>query len=96
VEKKLEKYLGGYKMRADGLRKKMGEAAESLVKARGALTGFKTLAASEEAAIRNRLHALREEVGFISKRGREAQSVYASLREELDGLSVEERVNGHS
>jgi pre-mRNA-splicing factor CDC5/CEF1 len=80
-------------MRADGLRKKMGEAAESLTKARNALTGFKTLAASEEATIRNRLQALREEVGFISRRGREAQSIYAGLREELEGSG---RVNGHA
>ena len=55
------------------LRRKIGEAHEALEKARNALSGFKILQASEEAAIRRRLGALRAEVAFVSTREREAQ-----------------------
>lgn len=36
--------------------------------------------------MQRRLGALREEVGFVSRRGREAQGVYRGLRDELEGL----------
>lgn len=41
----------------------------------------------EEAAVVRRLDGLREEVGFVSRREREAQAEYRARREELDGLS---------
>ena len=90
LEKKLALHLGGYKNRAEMLRKKMGEAAEALEKARGTLEGFKTLSTSEEAAINRRLESLREEVNFLSRRQREAQELYKKTREEL----MELRTNG--
>ena len=39
-------------------------------------------------SIQRRLEALRDEVGFVSRRGREAQGLYRSLRDELEGLSA--------
>lgn len=65
------------------LRKKIGEAAEALDKARNALEGFRTLSVSEEVAIGRRLASLRDEVSFLSRREREAQELYRKNREEL-------------
>lgn len=94
LQKKLDLHLGGYKQRGEMLRKKMRDTATELEKATNALNSFKILAASEEAAVKNRLAALREEVGFISKREREAQEMYRRNKEELDGLMAG-GVNGH-
>ncbi|KAK4226169.1 putative Pre-mRNA-splicing factor [Podospora fimiseda] len=91
LEKKLNLHLGGYKNRADMLRRKIGEAHEALEKARNALSGFKILQTSEEAAIQRRLGALRAEVAFVSTRVREAQELYRKVKSEL----VELTVNGH-
>lgn len=88
LEKKLNLHLGGYKNRAEMLRKKISEAHEALEKANNALGAFKVLQASEQAAIRNRLAALRGEVGFVSTREREAQELYRRTREELDALTL--------
>ena len=89
LEKKLNLHLGGYKQRAEMLRKKIGDSAVELEKATNALEAFRILAVSEEAAVRNRLAALREEVGFISKREREAQELYRRNKEELNALTAE-------
>lgn len=86
LEKKLALHLGGYQRRQKMLRGKISDAAEALVKARSALGGFQTLAASEEVAISRRLEALRHEVGFISRREREAQEEYRMAKEELEGV----------
>jgi len=43
---------------------------------------------SEEVTIARRLEALREEVGFVSRREREAQEEYRRLKDELDGLAA--------
>ncbi|SPJ75189.1 related to myb-related protein cdc5 [Fusarium torulosum] len=86
LEKKLSLHLGGYQKRQKMLRDKMGDASDALEKARVALVGFKTLAISEDVAIERRLSALREEVGFVNKREREAQEDYRKAREELDAL----------
>lgn len=88
LEKKLALHLGGYKNRAEMLRGKIGEAAEALEKARNALSGFKTLSASEEVAIKRRLESLRDEVSFLSRREREAQELYRKNREELMELTA--------
>ncbi|RSL86020.1 Pre-mRNA-splicing factor cef-1 [Fusarium floridanum] len=93
LEKKLSLHLGGYQKRQKMLRDKMGGAADALEKARSALAGFKTLAISEDVAIERRLNALREEVGFVSRREREAQEEYRKAKEELDGLMTN-GVNG--
>ncbi|GAB1316704.1 Pre-mRNA-splicing factor cef1 [Madurella fahalii] len=92
LEKKLNLHLGGYKNRAEMLRKKIGEAHVALEKARHALSGFQVLRASEEAAIQRRLAALRAEVAFVSTREREAQELYRRMRDELAELRIE--VNG--
>src|ERR1700712_3767945 len=84
LEKKLALHLGGYQKRQKMLKDKIGDAAEALDKARVALSGFKTLAISEDVAVDRRLGALREEVGFVSRREREAQDNYRRAREELD------------
>ncbi|KAI1634997.1 pre-mRNA splicing factor component-domain-containing protein [Biscogniauxia mediterranea] len=96
LEKKLNLHLGGYQQRAKMLRSKMGEASEALEKANFALNAFKTLAISEEIAIRSRLGALREEVNYVSRREREAQELYRQAKEELDGLTTAEGVNGYN
>ena len=88
LEKKLSLHLGGYKNRSEMLRKKIGEAAEALETARNALSGFRQLSVSEEAAIQRRLASLREEVGFLSRREREAQELYRKTREELTELTL--------
>lgn len=69
------------------LRQKISEAAEALEQANNSLDAFKTLQIAEEAAISTRLDGLRSEVGFITKREREAQEAYRMVKEELDGLT---------
>jgi pre-mRNA-splicing factor CDC5/CEF1 len=93
LEKKLNLHLGGYQQRAKALRTKMGETAEALEKATSALGGFRTLAVSEEIAVKSRLEALREEVNYVSRREREAQEAYRQTKEELDMLT--DGVNGY-
>ena len=93
LEKKLGLHLGGYQKRQKMLRDKIGDASEALEKARVALSGFKTLAISEDVAIERRLNALRDEVGFVSRREREAQEEYRKAKEELDTL-VADGMNG--
>ncbi|QPC72915.1 hypothetical protein HYE68_003667 [Fusarium pseudograminearum] len=86
LEKKLSLHLGGYQKRQKMLRDKMGDASDALEKARVALVGFKTLAISEDVAVERRLGVLREEVGFVNRREREAQENYRKAKEELDTL----------
>ncbi|KAI0117128.1 pre-mRNA splicing factor component-domain-containing protein [Daldinia grandis] len=93
LEKKLTLHLGGYQQRAKTLRSKMVEAHEAFEKANFALSAFKTLAVSEEIAAKSRLEALREEVGYVSRREREAQEAYRQTKEELDALV--DGVNGY-
>lgn len=88
LEKKLNLHLGGYKQRAETLRKKIGETATELEKATNALHAFEIMASSEEVAVKNRLAALREEVSFVSRREREAQEVYRRNQEELSALGA--------
>lgn len=86
LEKKLNLHLGGYKQRAETLRKKIGETATELEKATNALHAFEIMASSEEVAVSNRLAALRDEVSFVSRREREAQEAYRRNQEELSAL----------
>lgn len=86
LEKKLGLHLGGYQKRQKMLKDKIGDAAEALEKARNALSGFRTLAISEDVAVDRRLAALREEVSMVSTRERKAQDEYRKAREELDAL----------
>ncbi|KAK0636915.1 pre-mRNA splicing factor component-domain-containing protein [Bombardia bombarda] len=93
LEKKLNLHLGGYKNRAEMLHKKIAEAHEALAKATDALSGFQVLQSSETAAIRNRLVAVRAEVGFVSTREREAQELYRRVRDELNDLTLSNSEN---
>ena len=93
LEKKLSLHLGGYQKRQKMLKDKVGDASEALEKARVALSAFKTLAISEDVAIGRRLSALREEVGFVTRREREAQEGYRKAKGELDAL-LADGVNG--
>ncbi|CAK7228459.1 Pre-mRNA-splicing factor cef1 [Sporothrix curviconia] len=95
LEKKLTVHLGGYKHRADMLKKKMTEAHGALGKAQAALNGFQILAKSENQALARRLAGLRDEVAFISRREREAQELYRANREELLALGGQLATNGH-
>jgi pre-mRNA-splicing factor CDC5/CEF1 len=94
LEKKLALHLGGYQKRQKMLKDKIGDAAEALNKATAALSGFRTLAMSEDVAVTRRLEALRAEAGFISRREREAQEEYRRAKDELDAL-VAQRTNGY-
>lgn len=93
LESKLALHLGGYQQRAKILRQKISEASDALNKATYSLDSFRTLQISEEAAIARRLEGLRSEVGFVSRREREAQDLYKLRKEELTGLSNE--TNGY-
>ncbi len=68
------------------LRGKIGEAHEALGVAKNALESFRHLQIAEQAAVESRLEGLREEVGFVVRREREAQEVWRARKEELDGL----------
>ncbi|KAH6607642.1 hypothetical protein Trco_003955 [Trichoderma cornu-damae] len=94
LEKKLTLHLGGYQKRQKMLKDKVSDAADALDKAKVALSGFKTLAISEDVAIGRRLESLRGEVNFISRREREAQEEYQKAKEELEALRAE-GVNGY-
>ncbi|KAF2405244.1 hypothetical protein EJ06DRAFT_525773 [Trichodelitschia bisporula] len=92
VERKLVKVHGGYVQRAKMLRQKITEAADALEKTRIDLNTALRAQVGEEAAIARRLEGLRDEVAFISRRGREGQEAYRAVRDELEGLGA---VNGH-
>lgn len=96
LEKKLNLHLGGYQNRAKTLRQKIAEKTKELDLARNALQGFETLSISEGIAMKDRLEALREEVSLISRREREAQEQYRTVRDALDSLGSDVNgVNGH-
>lgn len=92
IEKKLAVHFGGYQKRSGLLQQKIVDAFKALEKTRMELDASRTLQISEQAAINRRLESLREEVGFVSKREREAQELYRSRKEELDNLR--DPVNG--
>lgn len=86
LEKKLAKVHGGYQNRAKMLRTKITEAAEQLEKTRISLNDSLNAQVAEDAAIARRLERLREEVGVVSRREREAQEEYRRVKEELESL----------
>ena len=95
LEKKLAMLLGGYQARSKTLRAKIIEASEAYEKAKIGLDTFRTLHIGEESALTRRLDALRDEVGFVSKREREAQDAFRSATDELRELEESiSRVNG--
>jgi pre-mRNA-splicing factor CDC5/CEF1 len=93
LEKKLALHYGGYQARAKSLRGKIVEAAAALEKVTFDVDTFRTLQIGEEAALRDRLEQLRDEVTLVTRREREAQDLYKARKEELDEL-VGGAVNG--
>lgn len=86
LEKKLAKHHGGYLERNRRLRGKISEAADFLAKTTLETNTARTKLVAEEASLAGRLEGLREEVGFVRRREREAQEVYRERRAELEGL----------
>ena len=86
LEKKLAKLHGGYIARQKTLKSKIADAAALLDKTRLVSETARYAEAAEQAGVVERMEALREEVGFVSRREREAQEVYRARREELEGL----------
>ncbi|CBX92792.1 similar to pre-mRNA splicing factor cef-1 [Plenodomus lingam JN3] len=92
IEKKLAVHHAGYIKRAALLREKIGGAFGALEKAKYDLDTARTAQYAEQTAISRRLSSLRDEVQFVTKREREAQELYRTRKEELDGL--QQSVNG--
>lgn len=86
LEKKLAKLHGGYMARQKTLKSKIAEAAATLEKTRLESEVARYAQVAEKAEIAERMERLREEVGFVSRREREAQEVYRLRKEELEGL----------
>ena len=84
LEKKLAKVQGGYLERQKKLRAKIVEAAGFLEKTRMDVEVGRQAQVGEEAGIAERLERLREEMGFVSRREREAQEEFRGRREELE------------
>ncbi|KAM3424685.1 hypothetical protein BST61_g6672 [Cercospora zeina] len=86
LEKRLAKHHGGYISRNKVLRTKIVQAAEALAKVKLQQTLSRDKSVAEEAAMVDRLEKLRDEVALVSRREREAQEMFRSRREELEGL----------
>jgi pre-mRNA-splicing factor CDC5/CEF1 len=86
LEKKLAKVHGGYMERQKKLRQKVVEAAAFLEKTKLETEVSRTATMAESATLGERLERLREEVGVVGRREREAQDEYRALREELEAL----------
>ena len=87
LEKKLGKLHGGYVNRNKVLRTKIAQAAEALEKIRLQQVVGQAQIVGEEAGIIGRLEKLRDEVGFVSRREREAQDSFRERKGELEALS---------
>lgn len=85
-EGKLGLHMGGYVKRNKILKSKMEEATKALDDARSALSSFRTLQIGEQAAIASRLEVLRDDVGYLNRREREAQENYKKMKDEVDSL----------
>jgi len=92
IEKKLAVHHAGYIKRAALLRDKIRGAFGALERAKYDLDTARTAQYAEQTAISRRLASLRDEVQFVTKREREAQELYRTRKDELDGL--QEPING--
>ncbi|KAK4889342.1 Pre-mRNA-splicing factor cef1 [Elasticomyces elasticus] len=86
LEKKLGKVHGGYIARQKVLKSKIAQAAAKLEVMRVDGETGRWAMVAEESGVGERMEGLRGEVGFVSRREREAQDVYRGRREELEGL----------
>lgn len=85
-EKKLALTHGGYQARSKVLRGKIVEAGGALEKARIEARVYEGARQREEQALYERSERLREAVGFVSTREREAQEAFRPVKEELKEL----------
>ena len=88
MEKRLEKYHGGYKARANMLKQKIDEVYDAIQETNMKYNTALAAQAGEEAAIQNRLQKLRGELEFVTRREREAQETYRALQQELSELKL--------
>ena len=86
LEKKLAKHLGGYIQRQKGLRSKISAAAEKLEAMKVEVEVGRVAQVAEEAGLGGRLEGLREDVGFVGRREREAQEAFRVTKGELEEL----------
>lgn len=86
-EKKLGTVLGGYQARFKSLSSKLTGLHEQVDEALLALTNFRMLANSEQAAIPRRIEVLTKEVRDLERREREAQIKYSEMNREKTELS---------
>ncbi|KAK5111832.1 Pre-mRNA-splicing factor cef1 [Meristemomyces frigidus] len=86
LEKKLAKVQGGYIARQKVLKSRIAEAAGVLERTRLDAEVARRAEVDEQGGIEGRLEGLREEVGLVSRREREAQEVFRGRREELEEL----------
>lgn len=75
--------------RAKTLRQKITEAADFSSRTRTDIDTARIAQAAEEAGINERLEKLRMEVGLVSRLEREAQEIYRSRKQELEGLAIQ-------
>ncbi|KAL5612027.1 hypothetical protein BROUX41_000410 [Berkeleyomyces rouxiae] len=94
IEKKLALHLGGYQNRQKTIGANFAKASMAARDAAHVLSAMKLLALSEETTIQRRLAALRDEVGIVSRREREAQEDYRRVKEELGELRASLGING--
>ncbi|KAI7596920.1 Pre-mRNA-splicing factor [Hortaea werneckii] len=88
TEKRLTKHHGGYLARQKVLKTKIQQAAETLEKTRLDVEVGRAAEMAEQGAMQGRLEQLRDEVGIVSRREREAQETFRERREELEMLQV--------
>ena len=97
LEDKLKLHLGGYQARQKSLKQKIASVYAQIEEQRAQLDSFRTLQIGEEGALARRLERLRDEVGFVARREREAQEDYRAVREEARALEQNgvNGINGH-
>ena len=88
IESTLKKLHGGYIARSKNLTAKIAERFGQCEEERGRLGAFEALRVGEEAGLGGRLERLREAVGKVSRREREAQEDFRELKGELAALGV--------
>jgi pre-mRNA-splicing factor CDC5/CEF1 len=81
TEALLKKLHGGYMARQKMLRKSIVERFDEIQTKRTELECFSSLKIGEDAALTRRLEGLREEVGNVMRREREAQEEFRQLKE---------------
>ena len=74
--------------RSKTLRQKITEAADFLARTSLDMETARTAQQAEDAGITDRLDKLREEVGLVSRREREAQEEFRARKWELDSVAV--------